>query len=78
MKLSKLTYGLILVALFLPVAASAQVDLFGKLDTIYADVARVDDLNWTVTVSFTNDEVVEGLSVPLKLSAGANRIIADS
>jgi len=78
MKLSKLAYGLIIVALILPVAASAQIDLFGKLDTVYVDVARVDDLTWTLTVSFTNDEVVEGLSVPLKLSAGTNRVIADS
>ena len=64
--------------LLTPIFASAQVDHFGAVDTIYADVARVDDYNWTITVSYTNDESVVGLSVPLKMTAGLNRIVADS
>ena len=65
-------------ALLVPIFASAQVDHFGAVDTIYADVAKLDDYNWTITVSYTNDESVVGLSVPLKMTAGLNRIIADS
>jgi len=65
-------------ALLVPMFASAQVDHFGTVDTIYADVAKLDDHNWTITVSYTNDESVVGLSVPLKMTAGLNRVIADS
>lgn len=65
-------------ALLVPMFASAQVDHFGVVDTIYADVAKLDDHNWTITVSYTNDESVVGLSVPLKMTAGLNRVIADS
>ena len=65
-------------ALLVPMFASAQVDHFGAVDTIYADVAKLDDYNWTITVSYTNDESVVGLSVPLKMTAGLNRVIADS
>lgn len=66
------------VALFLPMFASAQVDNFGVLDTVYVDVAKIDEHNWTMTVSCTNDEPVAGLSIPLKMTAGLNRIVADS
>ncbi|MEW5993102.1 MAG: hypothetical protein AB1744_01740 [Candidatus Zixiibacteriota bacterium] len=63
----------------LPLAASAQVDYFGKADTLYADIARINDKQWTVTVSYSNDEGVVGLSVPLKLNADSTtRILADS
>jgi len=65
-------------ALLVPMFASAQVDHFGVVDTVYADVAKLDDHNWTITVSYTNDESVVGLSVPLKMTAGLNRVIADS
>ena len=64
--------------LLAPMFASAQVDHFGVVDTIYADVAKLNDFNWTITVSNTNDQSVVGLSVPLKMTAGLNRIIADS
>ncbi len=66
------------VALTIPVLGTAQTDYFGKLDTVYADVARIDDHHWTVTVSYSNDEAVVGLSVPLKLSSGTTRVLADS
>jgi hypothetical protein len=62
----------------IPVVAMAQTDHIGKPDTIYADIAKIDDNNWSVTVSYTNDESVVGLSVPLKLDAGTTKILADS
>ncbi len=73
-----LTAILFSVALLMPICALAQVDAFGKPDTIYADIARIDDHHWTITVSYTNDESVAGLSIPLKMTAGLTRIIADS
>lgn len=53
-------------------------DHFGVLDTVYAEVSQIDPQNWSITISTANDENVEGLSVPLKLSSGTTRIVADS
>lgn len=64
--------------LMVPAFVSAQMDHFGKLDTVYTDVAKIDNHNWTITVSYTNDEPVAGLSIPLKMSAGLTRVVADS
>lgn len=62
----------------LPVLSLAQGDAFGAPDTIWADVARIDDYTMTVTISFFNDEYVVGLAIPLHLDAGVNKIVADS
>lgn len=35
-------------------------------------------MNWTVTFSYTSDADIVGLSLPFKISAGLNRIVADS
>ncbi|HKK20760.1 MAG TPA: hypothetical protein VJ983_04745 [candidate division Zixibacteria bacterium] len=71
---------LMLVAsvVILPALAAAQVDNFGKIDTVYADVAKINDNNWTITISCTNDESVVGLSVPLRMTAGMTKVVADS
>lgn len=70
---------LLLAALaILPTAGWSQTDPFGKVDTIYAELAKVDSSLWTITIAYTNDEPVVGLSVPLKYNAGSNRLIADS
>jgi hypothetical protein len=66
------------VMLLMPAFVTAQVDHFGKVDTIYADLAKIDDHNWSITVSCTNDEPVAGLAVPIKMSAGMTRVVADS
>ena len=42
--------------LFLAGVASAQIDNYGKTDTIYADVEKLNDQTWTITISLTNDE----------------------
>ncbi len=67
-----------LILVLLPVAAMSQTDKYGKIDTIYADVERLNVNTFTVTISIVNDEFIEGLSVPLKLSAGAIKIVGDS
>jgi hypothetical protein len=67
-----------LLFLIVPLAAGAQVDGFGAVDTLYVETSQVDSLNWSVNVSYFNDQSVVGLSVPLRLTAGQVRIVADS
>jgi len=64
--------------MLLPVLSVAQTDPFGVPDTIYADIAKIDDFNWSITISCFNDEDVIGIAVPFKMSAGLNKIVADS
>jgi len=68
----------LLALLMAPVLATAQTDYFGKIDTVYVEIENINDLNWSVTVSYTNDQPVVGLSIPLRLGAGDNRIVGDS
>jgi len=70
----------LLLALFVLTAgtASAQIDNFGQTDTIYIETAPIDDHTWVIHVLFTNDEYIDALTVPLKMSAGETRIIGDS
>ncbi len=78
MKPTLMAVACTLVMLTVPAFVSAQVDHFGKPDTVYAEVAKIDDHNWAITISCTNDEPVAGLAVPLKMTAGLTRIVADS
>lgn len=78
MKHRSLIICVLTIALLLPVLSLAQVDEFGKPDTLYADLARIDKTNWKIEISMTNDQFVEALSVPFKLSAGEIRIVGDS
>ncbi len=78
MKIFKVAFSVLILSLLLSPLTSAQVDLFGFTDTIYAEVAKIDDANWTITVTIANDENIEGISIPLKMTAGMNRIVADS
>lgn len=72
------TAGLLML-LFLPTAVSAQQDLIGKVDTLYAELAKIDDFNWSVTISLTNDEALVGLSLPFELIGGRGvRVVGDS
>jgi len=61
-----------------PDSAAGKPDRVGKPDTVYAEVGSIDPINWTITVSVANDEPVVGISVPLRMTAGLNRIVADS
>ena len=68
----------IAMLLLISSAASAQIDNFGVLDTVYADVAKIDDQNWSVTVSYTNDQRVVGMTIPIRFDAGDIPVVADS
>jgi len=78
MRLIAKTLACLTCLVLVPLLAQAQQDTFGKIDTIYADVARIDDVTMTVTISYTNDENVVGLQIPFKMDAGTNRVVADS
>jgi len=78
MRLIKIAIVFVTLAIALPVVGLAQTDNFGKMDTLYADLAKIDAQTWSITISLTNDEIVEGLSVPFKMTAGMNKIVADS
>ena len=69
---------IISMILLCPVLIFAQKDNLGTTDTLYAEVAKINDLNWAVTFSYVNDEPIIAMSVPFKMTAGPNRIVADS
>jgi len=56
----------------------AQKDAFGKMDTLSAEVYKIDAKNWGVNVWLTNDEDIMALSIPLRFTAGKTRVIPDS
>ena len=64
--------------LMIPMMVSAQVDNYGTTDTLYAELAKINDFNWSITISYTNDEQVVAFAIPLKMTAGPIRIVADS
>ena len=66
------------VLLILPMIVSAQTAKFGAPDTVYAEVARVNDNTFSITVSCFNDEDIVGIAVPLKMSADMVKVVADS
>ncbi len=78
MKSLLMSIGVLTLLLLLSTVVFAQTDNFGVLDTVYADVAKINDLNWSVTLSYANDQNVVALSLPIKLDAGENKIVADS
>lgn len=73
-----LTITAALLLVLLPLTGSTQVDHFGKPDTVYAQLAKVDEQTWTITISITNDEWLDALSLPFVMDAGETRIVGDS
>lgn len=69
---------IIALVMMLPIVALGQKDAFGKQDSLFADLSKVDDYNWKIDISFVNDEWVEAFSIPLKLMAGDTRVQGDS
>jgi len=73
---------LLATLLLLPALAVAEepgpVDLFGHRDTVYADLARVNETTWTLTVSLVNDEWLQALSLPFEFHSGKVKVVADS
>ena len=58
--------------------AAEKPDRVGKPDTVYAEIGSINPNTWTITVSVVNDEPIVGISVPLRMTAGLNKIVADS
>lgn len=78
MRLSKLLMMTMAVMLLCSACLTAQIDKFGKVDTLYAETYQIDDQNWAVNISLVNDEEILALSLPFKFSAGKNRVVVDS
>ncbi len=78
MKQKANVFALVTLLCLLPMFVSAQTDAFGIPDTLYADLSKIDDYNWKVDISYTNDEWVEALSIPLRLIGGKTRLKGDS
>jgi len=70
--------ALIALICLTPVLSQAQIDLFGVPDTLYADLSKIDAHNWKIDISYTNDEWVAALSIPLQLDGGDVRLVGDS
>ena len=64
--------------LLAPALLVAQDDPFGVPDTAFAEIAKIDDFNWSVTILYFNDQNVAGIVVPFKMSAGETKVVADS
>jgi hypothetical protein len=64
--------------LIVPTSGTAQTDKLNKIDTVIAEIDSIDPFHWTITLSLFNDETIIGISVPLKMNAGSNQIVADS
>jgi hypothetical protein len=73
-----LTVTAALLLILVPMTASAQIDAFGQSDTLYAELAQVDEQTWTITISVTNDEWLDALSLPFIMDAGETKIVGDS
>ncbi len=78
MKQKANVFALVTLLCLFPVFVSAQTDAFGIPDTLYADLSKIDDYNWKVDISYTNDEWVDGLTIPLQLIGGKTRLRGDS
>ena len=78
MKMTAKILATLVLLIPMPLAVSAQQDAFGATDTVWAEVSRIDSLNWSINLSYFNDQPIVGMSIPLKMSAGLNRIVADS
>ncbi len=72
------TLALLLIIGAVSMVQAGPIDKFGIADTVYCDLAKVSPTCWTITVSCTNDESIAAIAVPLKMTAGLNRIVADS
>ncbi|MEK7775723.1 MAG: hypothetical protein AAB305_07550 [Candidatus Zixiibacteriota bacterium] len=59
-------------------APTGPIDQWGKIDTIYAELAKVSEKVWTITVGCTNDEALSAFSIPLHYTAGKAHLVADS
>lgn len=73
-----LTVTAVLLLILVPLKASAQTDAFGEPDTVYAELAKIDEQTWTITISVTNDEWLDALSLPFIMDAGDTKIVGDS
>ena len=61
-----------------PIPKPVDSDPLGERDTLFAEIARIDDNSWTVNLSTYNDYTLFGLSIPLRLTSGLRKVLIDS
>jgi len=54
------------------------VDSLGVVDTMFAEIGKVNENTWSVAFSYFCDEEVVGFSVPFTYKSKLNRLVADS
>jgi len=57
---------------------AAQKDPYGTVDTVFAEIMKIDDYNRSITISCFNDEDVVGIAIPIHMSTGQTKVVADS
>ncbi len=73
--------ALLMVALLVLFSANLMAqtgDIYGAVDTVYAEPYKIDAKHWGINISMFNDEEIIAISVPVTFSAGNNRLVADS
>ncbi|MFQ5607056.1 MAG: hypothetical protein ACE5GA_03845 [Candidatus Zixiibacteriota bacterium] len=53
-------------------------DPIGERDTLYLEISRLGDREWSVNVSYFSDVGLFGLSIPLRFTAGLEKLLIDS
>ena len=61
-----------------PDTAEFNPDPIGERDTLFLEVNRLGDRNWSVNVSYFSDIELFGLSIPLRFTAGLDKVLIDS
>jgi len=79
LKLNAILMLALLATLSVTAEAQLKPDSYGAAsDTIFAEISKIDDFSRSITISCFNDEDIIGIAVPLQLSAGMTKVIADS
>lgn len=53
-------------------------DPIGERDTLFLEINRLGDRNWSVNVSYFSDIKLFGLSIPLRFTSGLEKVFIDS
>lgn len=77
-----LALGILLLAAETP-AQEAKTETYvadpiGERDTLFVEINRLSDRSWSVNVSYFSDIELFGLSIPLRFTAGLDKVLIDS
>lgn len=61
-----------------PTPEQTVADPLGERDSLFVDITRLGDRNWSVDISYFSDTKLFALSIPLKFTAGLEKVLIDS